>query len=148
MYEGDGVYDEVRQNAYDQQHPDQSEPLLTARMEVATTRPMVVARPEIVIGLSKRQMDLINNVDVGQAETGAARERRLETIYTDIASINQFLPYMDQIRGFMSTMPHDDNEDLIEALRMADLKLKQFITEIQTKLASLEYELELKKVVV
>lgn len=142
MYEGDSVQDEVAQNARDQQRPSWHAPT-----EELTITPQPYAAPmiESVLGLSKRQIDLINNRDNPPPQTGAARERRLEVLYRDISAINNFLPYMDQVRGFMSTMPTNEDEGLIEALGLCDMKLRQFISEINATLASLETELNLKK---
>lgn len=145
MYDGGPVDEEVAQNARDQQHPTWQAP--TEELTI-TPQPYTAPMIESVLGLSKRQIDLINNRDNPPPQTGAARERRLETIYRDISAINNFLPYMDQVRGFMSTMPHDDNEGLVEALAMADLQLRKFIAEVDAKLSSLETELALKKTIV
>lgn len=143
MYEGDDVEDEAKQNALDQMFPlPRTEPL-EVTPPVRYTPPAV----EKVLGLSTRQKALINNDDPLK-ETGAARERRLQIIHRDIDAINKFLPYLDQVRGFMSTMPTDEDEGLVEALALSDMKLRQFISEINAKLASLEQELELKKVIV
>lgn len=147
MYEGDEIPadEEAVSNIRAQMNPD---PVLppTEALPILTPVPYSAPAVDRILGLSTRQIELINNVDIGQLETGAARERRLETLYRDISAIKKFLPYMDEIRGFLSTMPHDDNEDMLEALSLTDMKLRQFISEINAKLTSLETELDLKKV--
>lgn len=148
MYDGwDDIEDEVRQNARDQQHPATFQEVVRSfRLAPTQEIPALSPVPRSIPGLSRRQMDLIDNKDGGQPNTGAARERRLEIIQRDIAAIKRFLPRMDEVRGFVSTMPHDNDEELIEAMDMADMQLTKFITTVAAKLASLETELELKKV--
>lgn len=146
MYDGgndldEDVIQEVRENSHDQQNP----PRVISSRARFDTQPI----PEIglapVMGLSRRQNELIMNNDVGQPQTGAARERRLQVIDRDIAAINRFLPRMKEVRAFLATMPIEDDEALAEAKQMSDLKLAVFIAEIASMLASLEEELELKR---
>lgn len=151
MYEGDGVYDEVKQNAYDQQHPPLTGMNTMEYKEhldhVVTTQVLPKTESVRIPGLSQRQMDLIDNKDDGLPEAGAARERRLQVIDKDMKAIRRFLPRMEEVREFLGTMEHNEDEDLIEALAMADCELRGFISKVTRKLNSLEAELELKKVV-
>lgn len=150
MYDGAGdIEDEVRQNARDQQHPVTfMEAVHSFEVPVTQELHALPPAPKVIPGLSKRQMDLIQNKDDGQPETGAARERRLQIIDRDMKTIRRFLPRMEEVREFLTTMQHNDDEDLIEALAMADCELRNFISKVTRKLNSLEAELELKKEVV
>lgn len=145
------VDDEVKQNIFDQMHPDlmlgDRERAALDELRLAPTEEILAlpAGPVSIPGLSKRANELVWNREPGLPEQGAARQRRLKAIDQDIAAINRFLPRMKEIRAFLDTMPTDGDDNLDEAKKMADLKLAIFIAEVSNRLLSLEQELELKR---
>lgn len=165
MYDGiDDIEDEVKQNARDQQHPvltNQTFPEVLRgaafslssepKWDIPTEGVAVISAPlpdfKPVPGLSHRQVELIHNIDNELPEQGRARQQRLLTINNDIASIECFLPGLEIVRAFLDTMPTNDDAYLVEAKKMADMKLRSFIVEVGERLTSLQRELEIKRVV-
>lgn len=148
-FEGDTIEDEVKQNARDQQHPAKMTGWGSAIGEepVAMTivdEPVRIITP--VPGLSTRAAALIHNIDtVDPRHKEEARRNRLDSIERDIASINRFLPRLEEIRAYLATMPVDDDEALGEAKNLSDLKLRMFEREVTAKLESLLTEQTLKQ---
>lgn len=144
MYDGtNDIEDEVRQNARDQQHPITRAQAIDHALrteQFALPRGPVTAIP----GLSTRQMELINNVDNGQPNQGEARKHRLEVIVIEMDYIERILPKLEVIRTYLEEMLSED-EDLIEAKRLVDSKVRAFIKHVTGKRETLQLELDIKR---
>lgn len=148
MYDGtNDIEDEVKQNVRDQQHPDKVVFPTSMHYKLSDTQPMpaLSAGPKKHFGLSQRQNDLINNVDVGQPEQGAARKRRMDGIVIEIDYMEKLLPNVKKVCSYLASMPVEDDVDLAEAKRLSISKLKTFLTHISSKLETLQLELDIKR---
>lgn len=142
MYDGSKeVYDEVKENARVQQHPL----VRGLSMHPTLQMPALSPGPQTVFGLSTRQMELLNNNDTGQPNQGEGRRRRIETIIIEIDYINTLLPNLEKVRAYLAGMPVEGDEDLQDAKRLADQKLKAFDKHVTSKLETLELELSIKR---
>lgn len=145
MYEGTSVEDEIKQNVYDQQHPT----VMTGELPV-TEDELKEIHDELlkpIPGLTMRQVELIHNIDTAQPDQGEARKRRMEIIDRDMATCKRLLPGLAKIRAYLEEMPVDGDEDLAEAKRLADNKMKSLMKDVKAKYDSLQLELEIKQAI-